>query len=235
MAADGCNALQSILVRIDEEREKIPSWALTIAPSAVERAQHRLADLQLALKQIKTLEDQARRRQLIDYANAMGTSIFILVGLAVSGTAAPLVFAGSVLYGSGLLVVRGLAVPESVDAVNIARDVGMDRMGRALDATSNSPYVISESTAAYTKIGGKLLSAASLTFSWIEFAQSTGEFQRATHRRQRLEEMLAAADASLTTLRNQASADEMRRGCLDALENDIRGIGLRSCPNLQVP
>ena len=206
---------------------------MSVAPGAVASARKKVAALRKALDGADKAVDQAGLGRLIAYANAAGTSIFVIAGLA--GAAVPMLFAGSIVYGSGLIVIQALAGPQSVDGVTVARDVTVSRLGGLLGSVGDSADVVSGSTARFTQIGGTLVSAASVAVDLIAAARSSEEFQRARQRRQELATLLTAADAALKMLLKGTAAEEMRSACLDAIESDIRAIHVRTCPNVSLP
>ena len=222
-------------MRVEEERDNVSGWALSVAPSAVASARERTRALRLELEKADEVVNQARRVQLLELVNAVGTSLFVITGLALSASAAPAVFAGSVLYGGGMIVIRGLVIPESPDGVDIARSVGLGRIGGVMEVVGSDSHLVSQSTARFSKIGGLLVSTASVAFDWIDFSRSTNKLHRATLERQNMEKSLLKAEDSLKKLVDQEVARKLRRDCLKAIEHDLRKVSESSCPGIRLP
>ena len=225
----GCDLWDRIMARVEAERVSLPQWAVSVAPVAIESARVRVESLQRALRDADENVDDARRLELLGLANAAGSSLFFIVGLATGGTAAAIVFAGAVLFGSGIIVVRSLVAPESVDGVDIAKGVALERLEGVLDTSGDGHYVVSESTRKFTKIGGVLVGAGTLAFDWIEFVRSTEEVRRASSTRQSMEKLLAEAENALDELKARVRAEEMREACLAALEHDVETLRAGRC------
>ena len=233
---DRCDLWEGILARIRAERTRLSVGGISVAPGAVESAGRRIESLRGALREADEDVGDARRVQLIELANATGSSLFLIAGLVAGGAAVPIVFAGAVLYGSGIIVVRGLVAPESVDGVKVARSVAVERLEGVLGATGSGQYVVSQSVRDFTKIGGVLVTTGTLAFDWIEFVRSTEDVRRGTSIRRALEKSLAEAEKSLEVLKDHARAEEMRSGCLEALEQDVQVLEAGRCSSvLPVP
>ena len=230
---DHCDVFETLLGRIKKERNDLPNWAVSVAPGAVETTRKKVAALRRDFNRAQSAVDQARINQLIAYANAAGTSMFVIAGLA--GAAVPIVLTGSIVYGGGLIVVRTLAAPQSVDSVTITPAVAVGRVGAVLESVGESVEVVSGSTARFSRIGGILVSTASLTFDWIAAVRSSESVQRAQEKRRKLKDQLAAADDALAMMRGKTVAERMRGGCLDAIEKDVQLLQNNACVNVNLP
>lgn len=233
--ADGCDAMARLTLLLEDARGGTPVWATTFAPGAVASAKEKVELARIELMKADVNTDKARQLQLLEYVNAVGGTLIVVVGLAASASAAPMVLAGSILFGSGMIVARGLVAPESIDGVEVATNVTVDRIGAVADTYNGSAYVTSQSLKSFLTWGGALTTTATLASTWIAFAQATGEFQRNTMQRSLLEQSLKEAKAALDRLEQLQEIKRLRIACLDAVQTDLKAIQTSTCPALPLP
>lgn len=226
-SANSCSVLDRIILSARDEVLGADAWGLTVAPQQVVAAKRDLEHLRARFEESDAIVNENRREQTLAYANALGTSGVALIGLTLG---APAAFAGSVVIGSGLLVAKALSAPQTVHGVDVAKNVGLDRITGLIDLADDGVTITSERVLKVTRAGGAIFTVVTLAYQWVEFARRTKEFQASTVERQMLEEAMNEARDALEALEEVKEAQEMRRRCMTTLAEDMETLRTLSCP-----
>lgn len=223
LESQGCGVIERILVEARAQAQDAGTWALTVNPADLAKA---AADVQRLKDEIDSLSgvvEGNRRKQLLDYVDAVGGALIFFGALA-----APVPFlVGGLAFSGTMLIVRGLAGPQSPTDKEVLTNIGGSRVPMVIGEFSKGledASVISQKAAGYGRLGGVVVSGAFVAYSFYSFAQSTQAFQASTVELQKLRQELDAVSSALAEMQNQQDLQEMRRACAQAVVDELGGM-----------
>lgn len=230
-ADTGCGAIQRLLSRIEEDHRAIPLWAVSVAPAQLRHFETQLAQLEREVAAAQRSFNSASKEKLIASINLAGSSGFLLASVALVGVAGASagMFAASVFFVGGMLVLQSALSPQSVTGIDVVQDVGLDRIGNILSVAGDKAYAMSANSARLLGPAGSVVSFVTTAFAAAKLAQS---WQRADQANQKLAELDSKAREArrvLDTLRASDALQSFRRNCLESLREDARPAAQRIC------
>lgn len=231
-ANSGCDAIQRLLARIDDERRTTAAWAASIGTAQTAHLESRLTDLENATKSARASVDGRSKEAFVAAANAAGSAAFVVVGVGLSSVAGASagVFAASVFFLQGMLVMQAGTAPRSVSGLEVAQDVSLDRLGNILSVAGDRAYAMSTSSARLLGYAGNVAGFTTACFATVKAAQAWRSLSEARADLDSLERRLRELRESLAALRAANTLQAFRQNCLEALGAEAVPAAQRLCP-----
>lgn len=227
----GCDAIRRLLVRIDQERGSIAMWATSIGPMHRAQLESRIDVLEREIRLLRANFDDLRREQFVRSVNAVGSWIFVFAGVAVSAPGASAgLFAASVFYLQGMLLMEAAVAPRSMTAVEVAQNVTLDRVGGILTMAGDRAYAMSTSVARRLALAGGFVGLTTACFATAQAAQAWRRVSDASTQLDSLERRIREAREALVALRAADALRSFREHCLEALHAEVLPAEQRFCP-----
>lgn len=226
----GCSLVARLITQAQSDADDPLQWQLSLDPLAVARAKDAVATLKADIDSLSGVVDNNRRVQMLDYADAVGSSLLLISGFFVS--LGPLLVA-SVAFAGTMLVVRAVGSPQAPGQTEVLMNVGGSRVPSVMEAFGEGAGVVSRNAAKYGRIAGNVSGAVFVLYSGYQFARSTAQFQASTAEIDQLRGTLAVLESDLAALEDQSRLAAMRRACAQAVVDDLSGIEAGFCASSQ--
>lgn len=224
-----CNAISQLIARAVHEQQTAGVWAMTVSPSRIQNLRTSIQSYEAAYANTTNLADQAALNANISALNALISAGFAVAGIFATASAAP-IFLASVGVAGVFLVADALTAPEAPHGLTIAADVGVNRLGNILSVAGDDAYAVSTRSAVYSAAAGKLVGVVGFAMAALDARKKLGISAKLTTEEKRLKKELEAYKSELKSLEKIAYAEEVRRACMKAAQED-----LRSAYNSQTP
>lgn len=228
----GCDAIQQLLGRIAEERRSVATWASSVGPAHSAQLESRLGELERATNSARAEVDERSKERWIASLNAAGSVAVLLAGVslaAVPGASAG-IFAASLAFFPGLLVMQAATAPRSVSGLEVAQNVALDRLGSVLSVAGDRAYAMTTASARLLGPAAHVVSFTSACFATANAAKAWRSFGEARAELENLERRVREAREALVALRAGNTLRTFRENCLDALGAEAVPAAQRLCP-----
>ncbi|WP_197054621.1 hypothetical protein [Paracoccus sp. PAMC 22219] len=225
----GCSIISAMIIRAEQEATNATAWALTAALTAIPQMEQRISSFEAALSAAMANETAERRRQVVAYANAVGSIGFFAAGLAVSGSAVVLLFAGSIVFTGTIMLADTLTAPADGSAFEIVTGVGLDRTSGVLSSMGEDAYALSRRSAQVSSVASKVLSSVGVILAIKNFSNANDRYREIVRMRVEIEDQLRLTREGLAEMRDTRTAEEMRRACMSVLRADLEAASSLSC------
>lgn len=221
--ADGhCNAINQMIANAAAQKQNAGAWAITIAPNHIQQMRSAVAELEAKYANAASLANEVEFNAYLGVLNAFLAAGFAIAGATGAVAAAPLLIA-SIGVGGAMLIADGLTAPQSPDGLEIAADIGINRVGGLLSIAGEDAYAVSLNSAKYAAKAGKILGVVGAGMAAFSAGKKWGASSQRTAEEEKLRDALDTIRAELTNLEMIAYAEEVRFACMSAVEADLAG------------
>lgn len=214
----GCDILGSLQADALADAQDAGPWSITLDPLAVANARQRAADLRQKIDSLSGVVDGKRREQLLQYVDALGSSVLVLSGFFIG--IGPALIAG-VAFGGTMLLLKAVTAPNDVNQKDILLNYASSRAPEYMELAGQGAGVVSKKAAQYGSVAGHVAGAGFALYSFYEFGQITASFQASTAELGRLRDDLVPIEAALAELEDLQILLQMRRDCAAAAAEDL--------------
>lgn len=232
--ADGCNAIDLMIAHAVSGELNASTWALTVSPAYVSELQIKMAELDNQYANAAGLADQTTFNAYLGLLNAVIAGGIFIAGATGAVAAAPLLVA-SVGFGGVMMIADGWTSPIAPSGLQIAGDVGLSRVGGLLSVAGDDAYAVSLNSAKYASKAGNILGFVGAALAAFQAGQKFGAAANRTAEESALREQLGDLQAELQSLQNAAYIEEVRRGCMQAVADDLAAARLQQTPGCTTP
>lgn len=224
-----------MIARAVEQNQQAGIWAITVAPDAVGRLQAEVTRVETALAEAGALADQANFDVYLAGINALIALGFTLAGVYAAGAAVPMLFAGSIAVGGVMLVAEAMLSPSTPNGLQIAQDVGLNRIGGILDVAGDDAYALSKNSAQFSQLAGRVVGIVSLSMAAFKAGWTLGAAAVRSQDELRLRDQLAGFRTDLQRLQDVSIAAEFRQACTSAVADDLTNAQTQQLPQCSLP
>lgn len=223
-----CGAIDQMIINAANAKQAAGGWAVTTAPGRAQDLLAEIAKLEATYADTSVLADRA---QLNAYLATLNAVVAIGFTFAAGGIATGPLLVASVATAGVFMVADALTAVQAPEAMEVATDVGINRVGVVLSAAGDDAYALSTEAATLSQGAAKVVGSVGIVLA-------------AYTARKKLDTATALADeeialkAELDNLKQLAQdmqdkdfAEEVRAKCMEALEGGL--IGARTTQNPQ--
>ena len=216
-----CDPINNMIAQAAEQHANAGSWALTVSPDVISRLEIEVGLLEQRLSSAQDLADVAKFRAYLSGLNATVSLGFAIAGVFATGAAVPILFVGSIAVGGTVLVADALSGPAVPEGIEVARDIGISRVGGLLSIAGDDAYAISTNAAKYSANAGKLLGIVGAGIAAYDAGQKLGAASIRSAQENTLKAKLLDVKQELSSLKRVEYATEIREACTKAVEVDL--------------
>ena len=216
-----CDSINTMIAQAVEQHANAGAWAFTVSPDAISRLETEVELLEQRLSSAHELADDAKFRAYLSGLNATVSLGFAIAGVFATGAAVPILFIGSIAVGGTVLVADALSGPAVPEGIEVARDIGISRVGGLLSIAGDDAYAISTNATKYSANAGKLLGIIGAGIAAYDAGQKLGAASIRTAQENTLKAQLGDVKGELNALKRVEYATEIREACTKAVEVDL--------------
>lgn len=213
-----CSAIDQMIITAADAKQGAGGWAITTAPG---RAQDLLAEIAKLEKTYADTSVLADRAQLNAYLATLNALIAIGFTFAAGGIATGPLLVASVTTAGVFMVADALTAVQAPEAMEVATDVGINRVGVVLSAAGDDAYALSTEAATLSQGAAKIVGSVGIVLAAYTARKKLDTATALADEEEALKAELDNLKQLAQDMQDKDFAGEVRERCMEALESGL--------------